>query len=408
MARIIGKKPQFVDELEQAERNIERLREQLETTLSIPNTDVTAYIDDVVPMVPTVDTTKTLVDKTIASGEPVEQYRTLYGQSDSMFKTRADYERTRRYVNRINKAAESDWSSEDTYALGGIGSQLTAVREVNGTVQSEFMRRESTLAARNTNKKVIESLKEQGINMVKVPVMKLDEETGELKQMYDRNRHPVYQYLPETPDMNRRYQYLMQSNPTKRVVQPDVPTNGVMFQWGDAVLVEEKKAKPIQPKKIVHDLTYDENIADTDILYIENFKDILASTLPSGVYDKFAEVFDDITSLDTEDIRDIVDRITHMGVADGIDAIEYFYREAGQGASQKLTDLTEGLMDAVSDYLDISDYEVFEYLDAESWEEELGDSMLTDGQNIYQMYQRAKGEGRSHSLTLQQMRDLRG
>lgn len=401
MARIIkGKKPKFVDELEQAERNIERLREQFDVNLSLPNTDITAFIDDVIPYVPNVGTTKTLVDQTIATGEIVEQYRTLYGHSDSMFKTRADYERTRRYVNRINRAAESEWSSEETYALGGINSQLTAVREAGGTIQSEFMRRESSLATRNANKKVIESLKEQGINMVKVPVMKRDSDTGEFTYVYDESRHKVYQYLPETPEQERRYFYTVQRNPSMQVSQPYVPDDGYIFKWGDAVQVEQRKQKKKSPKAIVDSLLEDEYEADRAQLYLENYRNMIDDVLPSSVADMFDEVFDAILELSPSEQVDIVDNIIN---GDDIADLEYFYREAGTAVAPKLYEIAQGIKESIEDVIDTDDFEVFG-MEVDDFLEGLEESPLSQGQNIYATYQQRKSEGSVTTSTLNSVR----
>lgn len=399
MKRINGKRPKFLDEYERARENIRKIKEEIETESGMySNENFSVFIDDILPVIPELNTVQE-----VARG--VSEYRKLYGSSDSMFKTRADYERTRRYINRINKAAETEWTGDkDNFYLYDIHSTLTALKRDDDSAVTEFMRRENNLAARNENRKIIESLKEQGINMVKKPVMKVDFETGEFTYVYDESRHKVYQYVPETPEQERKYFYTVQRVPSLNMNQPAVPDDGYIIKWGDAVPVQKKSARIKHPKKIAETLFEDEYEADRARLYIENYKNMVDDVLPSDVAEMFDEVFDDILDLSPLDQINVVGNIIH---GDEIADLEYWYREMGSAVAPKLHEIAKGLKESIEEVLDADDYEVFDK-DVEDFEDAMGDSPLAQGQNVLATYQQKKAEGKVTTSTLDSVRKRRG
>lgn len=396
--------PLIVAELRRAQENLNRLSQDISDKQNIPDSDIEFYISNILPAIPSISTTYADIE-----GDTfVEYYRPRYGSEDAMFRTRADYERTLRYLKRINAAAESEWEGTDTYAFGGINSQLTSVRAVGDTVQSEFMRRESMLAIRNANKRAIDSLREQGINMVKKPVLQIDFETGEYKQVYDMSRHPVMQYVPETPEQERKYFYTIQKDPSMKVIQPSSPDDGYIIKWGDAVPVEKRDEPVMTQEGIQRSLRKDEKSFDSAELYLRNLQATMDAVLPSGISDMFDEVFDDIYDLSPLDQLNVVSNLMHMGGDDAINAIELWYREVGSSAAAKLNEINRGLKKSIEDAMNVDDYKVFDYENADQWEDELGDSPLNGASSVILEYQRKKQLGETHSVTASDLKRLRG
>lgn len=407
-----GRKSQIVDEFERAVQNYKRIQATLDKSRMMHEEDNISpeaefIMENILPDLPEFK----IVKEVVKGNETVKEYRSRYGNDDSMFRSRADYERTLRYLKRFNKAAESEWSSDDTYQLwyaaDQISTQLTSVRMVDGSLQSEFMRRETALAIRNTNKKIIDSLKERGINVVKQPVYQLDEETGVLSQMYSKSRHPVFIYGIETPEQERQYYYTIQREPSMQIIQPAVPDNGIVDKWGDAVAVEKHEPRTMNSKSILSTLNQDEQDYDRAELYLRNFKNTIDAVLPPNMSEKFDEVFDDMLGASPDDMRDMVDDLIGNG-GDEINALEFWYSDAATSAGVKLYQVVESLKKTMENADIDKEYELYNMGNPSNIEEALKDNPLASAQNVYASYQQAKKEGNVNSTTLRAIRESRG
>lgn len=340
----------------------------------------------------------------------LDEDKKLYG-AGGIFRTRADYERNLRYLDRLNRAIGSEWTGRGTTTFEDIlPTQVTSFYVSDGDVYTEFQRREQSLAERNRNRENIQRLKDMGINMVKVPVYKLDEEIGELTTLYDDSRHAVMQYVPETPSMQRDYHYAIQRMSTLEVVNPDTPEGSIVMMHGDVVPASKRKKRKRESVQtmIAQSLNKDKSSMDKTELYFRNMKAVIDTTLPDSISSKFDEVFDQILEEDYETMDDIY-RYISGETGDDIADLDFLYLGNFTSTSSKINHIynvfREGVVPRLSAKVNMEEVST-----AEQWEDILASETpsLVNGQNIYSEYQNKKLVGKASSVTMEELKQLRG
>lgn len=387
---------------ELAQLNIERTRQELS---QVPDFD-SRLISSLVPELPNIDFVSEL------PLYPTES------NPNGIFASRADYERTLRYLDRINRAASSSYGSGLTPS-GVEQTMLTSftINENNGDViQSEFMRRESQYAVQRENKRRLQALRDAGVEMTKTPVYRLNEETGELSQVYTDSGHPLYQWVPATPEAQRRYWYAAKQNAQISMIQPEIPEDAVVVMWGDVVPAQRSHERVFTPKEIATRTQQDKAEYTRSMGYFANLQAVLDDVMPSAISDKFDPIFDQILQEPLEVQRDIYNLLEGRGryadedtypLAEIMD-FDYFYRSITTSAATKLTQLYSLFRDRVipklSKHIDMD--EVYSAEEFEAMFE--GESeVMREGQNIFERYQFLKQQGKTHGVSLAQFVNVR-
>lgn len=374
---------------EKAIENKELLKAALN---AVPGIDST-MVDAILPFIPELN---------------LDEDKKLYG-AGGIFRTRADYERNLRYLDRLNRAIGSEWTGRGTTTFEGIlPTQVTSFYVSDDSIQTEFMRREQSLAERNRNRENMQRLAERGILMEKVPVYKsYDTETGEGVVLYDENRHPVMRYVPKTPEMSRRYFYEVQKQQGLEIIQPDVPVDAVYEQFGDVVPVDKSVKRTISKANMKQALSRDAYRQDSTELYFRNMKAIIDTTLPDNISSKFNDVFNQILKENPKDMYELY-RMIDAEAGDDIASLDFLYRDNAIKASAKINQIYKVFKDKIAPRLS-SKVNMENISTAEEWEEQLADiPALSEGQNIYSEYQRRKKEGEASSVTMEELKQLRG
>lgn len=383
-------------EYQRALDNYNRIKKELEENTYLDADSFLPYMPDL-----------RLVDD---NGKPIP----LYGSYDRPFATRRDYERTLSYLERFNRAAES--SDESMVTLAGVtpNAITSVVIDASGepTMTSKFRADETQLRVNALNKQTIEELKEMGINIVKAPVVRIDEETGKtVNVMVDGKK--ATQYVAATPEQERRYLYAIQHDSNLRVRQPAVPDNSMVVKWGDIVDVESNGSSDMTNRQIERSLRPDEDLDNRTALYFANMRNIIDATLPDSISDKFDAVFNQILR-ESPTKRHEIYRIMSgkqddesMGKA--IFDLEFLYLGHGDKASQRIAQLYDYMKKLVVPRLSES-VEMPDDYTAERYEDiavQLEGS-LSEGGSVSAMFKDLKEKGLASSVTLRDIYALRG
>ena len=383
-------------EYQRALDNYNRIKKELEE-----NTYVDA--DSFLPYMPDLR----LVDD---NGKPIP----LYGSYDRPFATRRDYERTLSYLERFNRAAES--SDENMVTLAGVTpSAITSVViDASGepTMTSRFRADETQLRVNAMNRQTIAELKEMGINIVKAPVVRIDEETGKTVNVLVDGKKAT-QYVAATPEQERRYLYAIQHDSNLRVRQPAVPDNSMVVKWGDIVDVESNGASDMTNSQIARGLRPDEELDNRTALYFANMRNIIDATLPDSISDKFDAVFNQILrespSKRHEIYRIMSGKQDDESMGKAIFDLEFLYLGHGDKASQRIAQLYDYMKKLVVPRLSES-VEMPDDYTAERYEDiavQLEGS-LSEGGSVSAMFKDLKDKGLASSVTLMDIYALRG
>ena len=386
---------------ELAQINIERTRKDLS---QVPDFD-SRLISELVPEIPNID---------FDSALPL--YPTATNPT-GIFASRADYERTLRYLDRINRAAATSFSNGLTPS--GVEQTMLTSFSINDdtgdVIQSAFMRRESQYAVQRENKRRLQALKDAGVEMVKTPVYRLNTETGELTQVRNESGHPVYQWVPATPEAQRRYWYVAKQNAQISMIQPEIPDDAVVVMWGDVVPAQRSRERSFSPKDIAKLTQSDKEAFNRSMGYFANLQGVIDDVMPSDISDMFDPVFDQILQEPFEVQMDIYNLLSGKGqyAEESFDLVDimdfdFFYRGITTSAAQKLTQLYSIFRDKVIPKLSkqIDMKEMYSAEDFESMFE--GESeVLREGQNIYERYQFLKQQGKTHGISLASIVNVR-
>lgn len=389
-------------EYQRALDNYNRIKKELEENTYIDAGSFLPYMPDL-----------QLVDD---NGNPIP----LYGSYDRPFATRRDYERTLSYLERFNRAAESTDDTIGTLAsvaaLTGVSTNpITSVlldAAGNPTLTSMFRHDESQLRVNAMNRQTIEQLKEMGINIVKAPVVRIDEETGKTVNVMVDGRKAT-QYVAATPEQERRYMYAIQHDSNLRVRQPAVPDNSLLVKWGDIVEVESRGSSDLSNRQIARGLRPDETLDNQTALYFSNMRNIIDTTLPDSISDKFDEVFNQILRESPEKRHEIYRIMSGKqddeSIGKQIFDLDFIYLGHGDKASQRIAQLYDYLKKLIVPMLSET-VEMQDDYTAENYEDI--DAQLDGGLNgagsIAARFRDLKERGQATGITMQDIRALRG
>lgn len=383
-------------EYQRALDNYNRIKKELEE-----NTYVDA--DSFLPYMPDLR----LVDD---NGKPIP----LYGSYDRPFATRRDYERTLSYLERFNRAAES--SDESMVTLAGVtpNAITSVILDASGepTMTSRFRADESQLRINAMNRQTIAELREMGINIVKAPVVTIDEDTGKTVNVMVDGRKAT-QYVAATPEQERRYLYAIQHDSNLRVRQPAVPDNSMVVKWGDIVDVESYGATELSNRQIARGLRPDESLDNQTALYFANMRNIIDTTLPDSISDKFDAVFNQILRESPakrhEIYRIMSGKQDDESIGKKIFDLDFIYLGHGDKASQRIAQLYDYLKKLIvpklSETVDMpDDYTAENYEDVAAQLE----GGLDGGGSIAARFMQLRETGQASTITMQDIRALRG
>lgn len=383
-------------EYQRALDNYNRIKKELEENTYIDADSFLPYMPDL-----------KLVDD---NGKPIP----LYGSYDRPFATRRDYERTLSYLERFNRAAES--SDESMVTLAGVTpSAITSVViDASGepTMTSRFRADETQLRVNAMNRQTIAELKEMGINIVKAPVVRIDEETGKTVNVMVDGRKAT-QYIAATPEQERRYLYAIQHDSSLRVKQPAVPDNSMVVKWGDIVEVDSSGSSDMTNRQIARGLRPDEELDNRTALYFANMRNIIDATLPDSISDKFDAVFNQILKESPakrhEIYRIMSGKQDDESMGKAIFDLEFLYLGHGDKASQRIAQLYDYMKKLVVPKLSES-VEMPDDYTAERYEDiavQLEGS-LSEGGSVSAMFKDLKEKGLASSVTLRDIYAIRG
>lgn len=360
---------------EQAQENLELATEALQ---AMPNVD-SALARQLLPSLPDLD---------LDAG-------TLYG-SDGMFATRADYERTLRYLDRINRAASSQWSKSGNLEADEP-TTITSFRVTpSGELESEFMRRESSLFRRRENKQRVKALEEMGIKMKQVPVY-VEQADGSITTLYSENRHPVTMWVPATGDSANKYREVM-TDSGRAVFNPEVPDNAIVDVVGDLKEARSFTGRRVSQQRLQASLIADKTLDIQTTRYFNNISNVLTGSVGDMVSERITNIIFAILKQQPR-IRDrIFKAMRDEGTLEQIDIFSHMYKYA-QGAAKILQDVETYLRRATEDifYSEGIEYDFgkapteeyyTEILDATGWE---------DAQTIVQEWNKARPKKRGNS-----------
>lgn len=318
--------------------------------------------------------------------------------------TRADYNRQLKYLERIDKASR-EREPRDTRQASYFGT-LTAVAydEETGEYEGAFLRKERAMRKSRERSRVEKALERRGIKTMRVPVLAPDPNTGEMKRVYDRNRHLVTVTVPATPENRERYREAIVKNQALELPTPDVPDGAHAEVFGDMVPVKRATRHVTTPESIMKGLSED---AESDMRtrgYFYNYGAIVDTTLPQQVSDEINDYVDKINSLSPSKRAEVYEYIDSS--PEDVGSIEYLYLDRSGTTLSK-----------VSGVLKFWRYKIAPMIGAKIPKDAVGVSELETSleekgfkgggaQTVYDEYQRAKRSGESVSFTFDDIKEI--
>lgn len=217
------------------------------------------------------------------------------------FATRADFEMELRYLNRVVRASKAKPTKKSIATVYDNSSQLTSFYlDAEGfPMESVWERAEESIVRQRENRRALETLKEAyGVEMTRTPLIRVDPDTGERKEVRDESRHVVYTYVPATPRNANRYMEAIQADPSLQVEAPreaNQPTVYVDF-LGDLEranrITHARRAIETPQRRYERTYNVDRETDRRNQLYFENYRDIIDTALPDTIADEMDSYFD--------------------------------------------------------------------------------------------------------------------
>ncbi len=248
------------------------------------------------------------------------------------FENRADFQRELRYLSRIVDSQSARVPKGYASLTGEGGGTLTAGRvdEATGQVTTAFMQREESLARRRANDAALRKIREQGIEMVRVPVL-----DSEGRQVTDKWRHKVYTYVTATPENERRLRKLQERDPSARYTPGDDASQGFVMRHGDLVRLGEIHERRLNPKQVYESLHLERMNDMKNHLYFANYANIAENTLAQPLADELTGYIDRIQDLPYQDRMEIYRTIENSDAEYA--QLDFFYHDTETSNSVKLS-----------------------------------------------------------------------
>lgn len=380
-----------VDKFVSAYRRTSRLLEDARESVTASG-DVPEWLAaDIVPALPEID-----VDELDTQGLRVE------------FATRDDFNRTMRYMDRLQRESRKDVNTDESKGITQLGyyGTLTAVRgdTVDG-LEGVQVRRERGYIEQARQRESLRRLESQGVTMERVPIMKVDPETGEATQAYSSSRHPLYTYVPSTMEDLQRYRELINRNESLAILPPDaeeLPEIAQVEQLGSYRPVRSRSRR-MTGRDVAARVTSD-TVADMrTTTYFENYALIAEALLPDTIAGEIRAYVAKIESMSPSRRKQVYEMIADT--PDDAGSLDYLYHDMSASISTQVTNILKFWREKVAPEIGMkapSETEVGSI----TVELEREGYMPDSGQALYDEYQRRKAKGKVTTFTFEDMRRL--
>lgn len=324
----------------------------------------------------------------------------------ALFVSRSDFDRTIRYMRRLQREGRKEVSTDTSKGVTQLGyyGNLTAVK---GDLADEFegvqLRYERKLLERNRMKETLRRLGSMGISMERVPIEKIDPDTGEVMTAYSESRHPLYTYVPSNIESLYAYREAIARNESLAILPPeDIPENAVVTELGSTRDVR-KRTRRMSPAQVAANVNAD-TIGDTRTsAYFENYSAVAFTTLPDEIAGEITSYTDRILQLSPQRRKEVYEMIADN--PDDAGTIEYMYLDRSGTLSSKMKTILGFWRSKVAPMIgmEAKDENDIGYIE-EVLEREGYNS--TNAKNIYDEYQRRKKSGDALSVTFEDIRNL--
>lgn len=377
----------FVSAYRRTSRLLEDARESVTASGDVPEW----LAADIVPALPEID-----VDGLDTQGLRVE------------FATRDDFNRTMRYMERLQRESRKDVNTDESKGITQLGyyGTLTAVRgdTVDG-LEGLQVRRERGYIEQARQRESLRRLESQGVSMERVPIMKVDPETGESTQAYSSSRHPLYTYVPSTMEDLQKYRELVNRNESLSILPPDaeeLPEIAQVEQLGSYRPVRSRSRR-MTGRDVARRISSD-TVADMrTTTYFENYALIAEAVLPDTIAGEIRAYVDKIESMSPSRRKQVYEMIADT--PDDAGSLDYLYTDRSASISTQVTNILRFWRETVAPEIGMkppSDTEI----GSVSVELEREGYVPDSGQALYDEYQRRKAKGKTTTFTFEDMRRL--
>lgn len=344
-------------------------------------------IDSIVPYIRNVD----------VGGLDVEQLK-------QMFYTRDDFNRSIRYMERILRESKKE-AVKDSVQMGYYGN-ITAMRP--DTMEGVFVEAERRREDQKEQRMALSRLQNfYGVEMEKVPVLKVNPKTGEIVQAYTRSRHKLYTYVPKTPSMRELYAEAINRDSTLSIQQPEeAPEESYVEVFGEVVPTKKAYRHVMTPREVMERVTMVDERSDMRTLnYFENYDAIVSTVLPDEFANEISGYVSAIEDLSPSERAGIYDFISEN--SDDAGTIEYLYLDMSGTLHAKVQRVMNFWRERVAPRIGAKVPE-----DAMSTSiDDIADTMnrvglYGHGQQVYDEYQRRKAAGEAFSVTFEDLKSL--
>lgn len=380
-----------VDKFISAYRRTSRLLDDARDSVTASG-DVPEWLAaDIVPALPEID-----VDELDMQGLRVE------------FATRDDFNRTMRYMERLQRESRKDVNTDDSKGITQLGyyGTLTAVRgdTVDG-LEGLQVRRERRYIEQARQRESLRRLESQGVTMERVPIMKVDPDTGEATQAYSSSRHPLYTYVPSTMEDLQKYRELINRNESLSILPPDaeeLPEIAQVEQLGSYRPVRSRSRR-MSGRDVAARISSD-TVADMrTTTYFENYALIAEAVLPDTIAGEIRDYVSKIESMSPSHRKQVYEMIADT--PDDAGSLDYLYHDMSTSISTQVTNILKFWRETIAPEIGMKPPSETE-VGSISVELEREGYMPDTGQALYDEYQRRKAKGKVTTFTFEDMRRL--
>ena len=322
------------------------------------------------------------------------------------FQTRADFERTKRYLGRIIRAS-GERPRRGAAQFTEDGGNLTTFHldDDGNIVESAFMRSEQRLQQANRNRRSIAELERKGVSMEQVPVMDLDED-GNYKPRRDEGGHIVKVWQPSTPKNQQMYQDIVDRQSELAVITPDKAVGGTVEVFGDMVPVTQRTLHRMTPKAMAESNLVDERTVMRTENYFYNYQAIVETTLPDEIAGELGRYINGVLDLPPAEQAAIYDLINDYG--EDAASIEYLYLDQSGVVPVKVQRIMTFWRTQIAPKIDVDVPEDAPELGALTEMLESAGYTPSSGQNIMGEYAKRRAEGTAAVATFDTIRSSLG
>lgn len=326
-------------------------------------------------------------------------------QLKDMFYTRDDFNRSIRYMERILRESKRE-AFKDSVQMGYYGN-ITAIRP--DTMEGVFVEAERRREGQKEQRMALSRLQNfYGVEMEKVPVLRVNPKTGEIVQAYTRSRHKLYTYVPKTPTMRELYAEAINRDSTLAIQQPEeAPDESYVEVFGEVVPTKKAYRHVMTPREVMERVTMVDERSDMRTLnYFENYNAIADTVLPEEFSNEISGYVQAIEELSPSERASIYEFVSKN--SDDAGTLEYLYLDFSGGLHSKVQRIMTFWRNQVApkigvklpkDAVDVNTSRLAEVMQREGLYENFG-------QRVYDEYQNRKAEGKAFSVTFEDLKSL--